>query len=304
MRIKAGANKEHKAGFIAIISITFMRETYAYTILKRKTNKLRKETGNPNLRSALETGKGPKELFKLAIVRPSKMLIFSPIVFLLSFYMAIVYGYLYLIFTAMPQVFEGQYGFSTGHVGLTYLGIGIGSIIGLFIAGGSSDRTVKYLTKKNGGEPKPEYRLPVMIFASFFVPIGLFIFGWTAEKNYHWFLPILGTSFLGLGMICAFVSTPSRQLRHLTNIPQMACSVYIVDAYLEFAASAIAASTVFRSLLGALLPLAGRKMYASLGLGWGTSLLAFIAVAMMPVPVVFMKYGERIRQRNLFDVKF
>lgn len=211
-------NKGPKAGFIAIISITFMRETYAYTILKHKTNKLRKETGNPKLRSALETGKVPKELFKLAIVRPSKMLIFSPIVFLLSFYMAIVYGYLYLIFTAMPQVFEGQYGFSTGSVGLSYLGIGIGSIIGLFIAGGSSDRTVKYLTKKNGGEPKPEYRLPVMIFASFFVPVGLFIFGWTAEKNYHWFLPILGTSFLGLGMICAFVSTPSHQLRHLTDI--------------------------------------------------------------------------------------
>lgn len=84
----------------------------------------------------------------------------------------------------------------------------------------------------------------------------------------------------------------------------MAISVYLVDAYVEFAASAIAASTVFRALLGALLPLAGRKMYSTLGLGWGTSLLAFIAVAMIPVPVVFYKRGERIRQRNLFDVKF
>lgn len=84
----------------------------------------------------------------------------------------------------------------------------------------------------------------------------------------------------------------------------MAISVYLVDAYLQFSASAIAASTVFRALLGALLPLAGRKMYATLGLGWGTSLLAFIAVAMMPVPVIFYKHGERIRSRNLFDVQF
>ena len=84
----------------------------------------------------------------------------------------------------------------------------------------------------------------------------------------------------------------------------MAISVYLVDAYTVYAASAIAASTVFRSLLGALLPLAGRKMYDALGYGWGTSLLAFIAVAMIPVPIVFFKYGERIRQRNLFDVKF
>ena len=84
----------------------------------------------------------------------------------------------------------------------------------------------------------------------------------------------------------------------------MAISTYLVDAYVQFAASAIAASTVFRSLFGALLPLAGGRMYDALGLGWGTSLLAFIAVAMIPVPIVFMKYGERIRARNLFDVKF
>lgn len=84
----------------------------------------------------------------------------------------------------------------------------------------------------------------------------------------------------------------------------MAISVYLVDAYVEYAASATAAGTVFRSLVGALLPLAGRKLYSSLGYGWGTSLLAFIAVAMIPVPVVFLKYGEKIRQRNLFGVIF
>ncbi|CAM1509306.1 Fc.00g030450.m01.CDS01 [Cosmosporella sp. VM-42] len=276
------------AGAFSIGCFIFMRETYHYTILNQKTKKLRKETGNPKLRSALDTGRTTKELFNLAIVRPSKMLLFSPIVFLLSLYMAIIYGYLYLLFTAMPAIFEGQYGFSTGSVGLSYLGIGVGSMIGLFIAAGTSDRTVTYLTKKNGGERKPEYRLPVIILASFFVPLGLFLFGWTAEKNDHWILPIIGTSFLGLGMICAF----------------MAISVYLVDAYTVYAASAIAASTVFRSLLGALLPLAGGKMYDALGYGWGTSLLAFIAVAMIPVPMVFYKYGERIRQRNLFDVKF
>lgn len=84
----------------------------------------------------------------------------------------------------------------------------------------------------------------------------------------------------------------------------MGTSVYLVDAYSQYAASAMAASTVLRSLLGALLPLAGRSMYEKLGYGWGTSLLAFIAVAMVPVPIVFIKYGERIRRRNLFDVQF
>lgn len=275
-------------GLIAVLNFIFMRETYAYAILKHKTEKLRKETGNPKLRSVLDTGRTAQELFSFAIVRPTKMLFFSPIVFLLSLYMAIIYGYLYLIFTAMPMLFESKYGFSTGDVGLTYIGLGVGSLIGLFIAAATSDRTVRHLTEKHGGESKPEYRLPVTIMASFFVPMGLFLFGWTAENGNHWILPIMGTSFLGLGMITAF----------------MGISVYLVDAYLEYSASAIAASTVFRSLLAALLPLAGRRMYQSLGYGWGSSLLAFIAVAMMPVPVVFMKYGERIRQRNLFNVQF
>lgn len=84
----------------------------------------------------------------------------------------------------------------------------------------------------------------------------------------------------------------------------MCIPVYLVDAYREYAASAMAASTVFRSLVGALLPLAGRKMYDTLGLGWWTSLLTFIAVAAIPMPLIFIKHGERTRSGNLFDVQF
>ena len=73
---------------------------------------------------------------------------------------------------------------------------------------------------------------------------------------------------------------------------------YLVDAYTQYAASAIAAATILRSLLGALLPLAGQLMYDDLGIGWGNSVLAFIALAFSPVPWVFWKYGEGIRTRN------
>lgn len=287
-----------------------MRETYAVTILDQKTKRLRKETGNEKLRSALDTGRSPQELFRLAIVRPSKMLAFSPIVLLFSLYMAIIYGYLYLIFTAMPALFENQYGFSTGSVGLAYIGIGVGSLIGLLIAGALSDPVVRMLTKRYGGEPKPEYRLPALFLASLFVPLGLFLFGWTAEKNYHWFCPILGTAFLGLGMIAAFVCRVAPELEFsklvfiLLTIKKMPISVYLVDAYGLYSASAIAASTVLRSLLGALLPLAGRRLYMDLGLGWGTSLLAFISVVMIPVPIVFWTQGERIRNYTFFHAQF
>jgi hypothetical protein len=77
----------------------------------------------------------------------------------------------------------------------------------------------------------------------------------------------------------------------------MSLQTYLVDAFVRYAASAIAANTVLRSLVGALLPLSGLKMYDKIGLGWGNSLLGFIALALVPVPALFAVYGERIRKK-------
>ncbi len=190
-----------------------MRETYAYTILGRKTKKLRKETDNPHLRSVLDKGHSSTSMLATAIVRPSKMLICSPVILLLSLLMFIVYGYLYLMFTALPALFHGTYGFSTGSIGLTYLGLGIGSFAGSVFSGVTSDRLANYMQRKTvDGEPKPEYRLPLVAFASFVVPVGLFWIGWTAESHQHWVLPIIGTSILSFGVTVAFVSRERRQM--------------------------------------------------------------------------------------------
>lgn len=98
------------------------------------------------------------------------MLVLSPIVLALSVLMAVVYGYLYLLFTTLTEVFEERYQFSQGSVGLTYLGIGIGSLVGVFVFGIASDRIMK--SKSAAGEMKPEYRLPPMIPGAFTIPVG------------------------------------------------------------------------------------------------------------------------------------
>ncbi|KAI1910027.1 hypothetical protein LOZ53_000189 [Ophidiomyces ophidiicola] len=275
------------SGAITINTLIFMRESYHPTLLARKTKRLIKETGNQNLRSALDMGIRPKQLFLQSIVRPTKMLLFSPIVFLLSLYVAVVYGYLYLLFTTISSVFIRTYHFSQGNVGLSFLGIGIGSVCGLAISATTSDRILKRLSVKSG-EMKPEYRLPPLIPGSFFLPIGLFWYGWTAEHGAHYILPIIGTFFFGVGMIITFMSI----------------STYLVDAYTLHSASAMAANTLFRSAVGAVLPLAGIRMYSTLGLGWGNSLLAFIALALTPLPFFFFRYGERIRTSKRFQVTF
>jgi len=159
-----------QAGAISISALVFLRETYPPIVLERKAARLRKETGNENLTSKLKSPLTPAALFKVSIIRPMKFLLFSPIVLALSTYMAVVYGYLYLLFTTITEVYEKQYHFSQGSVGLTYLGIGIGSLFGVVIFGIASDRIVKYMSKN--GEMKAEYRLPPMIPGSFLIPIG------------------------------------------------------------------------------------------------------------------------------------
>lgn len=276
-------------GGIAIMAFVFMKETYAPTLLERKARRLRKETGNMNLRSKLDNGLSPRQLFIRAIVRPTKLMLLSPICAFMSLYMAVVYGFLYLLFTTFTFVFEDNYGFSSSTVGLVYIGLGIGNFIGLALLGFSSDRTMMYLARKyNDGVIKPEYRLPLLMYVGPALPLGLLIYGWTAQYHIQWAVPLLGTLFVGVGLIACF----------------MCINTYLVDSFTLYAASAMAANTILRSILGGVFPLFGLQMYQGLGLGWGNSLLAFVAMALCPIPWVFYHYGERIRTHPKYQIKF
>jgi hypothetical protein len=83
----------------------------------------------------------------------------------------------------------------------------------------------------------------------------------------------------------------------------MAINTYLVDTFTRYAASAVAAMTVLRAILGAVLPLVGLPMYNRLGLGWGNSLLAFVALALCPVSYLFFVYGERLRTHPKLQVR-
>jgi MFS family permease len=161
-------------------------------------------------------------------------------------------------------------------------------MVGMFALGTLSDKIIKKHQLK--GNMKPEHRLPLILTlpGAIGLPIGVFVYGWTTYYKVHWIVPIISTSLIGLGNLTAM----------------MTIQTYLVDAFTVHAASAIAANTVLRSLFGAVLPLAGLTMFDSLGLGWGNSLLGFISVAFIPVPIFFRFYGERIRTSKRFQVKF
>lgn len=268
-----------------MLSLFFQRETYEPALLEHRTRRLRAQTGNPELYQRYTNTASKHKVFARAIVRPTKMLLTSQIVLITSLHVGLVYGYTYLLFTSFGTLYETHYGFTQQQSGLTFLGFGVGCAIGLIILGTLSDRMARRCA--GSGEWKPEYRLPPLLPGSLLVPIGLLWFGWSAEAHVHWIIPIIGTTWVGLGTLSIF----------------MPVQTYLIDAFPLYAASASAASTVVRSLAGAFLPLAGPSLYSALGQGWGNTVLALVALAFTPVAWVLLKYGERIRKsgRRSFD---
>ncbi|PWY65698.1 MFS general substrate transporter [Aspergillus heteromorphus CBS 117.55] len=272
-------------GTIGIICALAYPETYAPVILERKAKTLRKKTGNVGLYAKGHQQIPLRTAFQRAISRPIKMLLFCPVVTGLAVYNAVVYGFTYLLFSTFSVVFEDQYRYSEGRLGLVYLGLAIGFLISLSIASVVNDRTHARLSRKHG-VAKPEYRLDSLMYGAIAIPIGYFIYGWTAEKDVDSAVPIVATGLVGFGVMFTFIPY----------------NVYMIDAYTKYAASAIAAGNILRSLSAALLPMAGIPLYDHLGYGWGNSLLAFVSLGLGVMCLFFRKYGEEWRQR--FSVQF
>jgi predicted MFS family arabinose efflux permease len=150
----------------------------------------------------------PLGYFKRGIVRAGKMLLFSPIVTALSVYMGLCYSYFYLLLTNLTPTFESVYHFKPNIVGLAYLGLGVGYLLGQFVFAGLSDNILKKKAKmaaSQGGEMKPEYRLPLAVGGGLAVPVAFFWYGWSAQARAHWIMPIIGPAFLGFGNSLIFV---------------------------------------------------------------------------------------------------
>jgi hypothetical protein len=156
---------------------------------------------------------------------------------------------------------------------------------GIFIIGYASDKVTERRKKKNLNPDEtlpPEGWLWPMLPSSFLVPAGLFWYGWSLQRNAFPIVPLVGLGVFGFAMMGIFQPV----------------QIYVVNAFGKHAASAMAATAVLRSLVGALLPLGGQRMYDALGMGWGNSLLAFISLGLVPVPFLMMKYGARLRRRD------
>lgn len=274
---------------VQIAGFFFMPETYAAALLAKKKRSLIKITGNKELHTEFDTpNRKMSSHMGTAFKRPFKLLFTQPIVQVLSLYIGFVYGVLYLVLATFPQLWGSPewYGIENkGIASLMYISLGLGFYLGTQIAAKTADKIYKRLKAKNNDVGRSEFRVPLMFPGAVMVPIGLLLYGWAAQYRLHWVVPNIGAAIFAAGNQLVFQN----------------CQTYIVDAYTRFAASAIAATTLFRSLGGFAFPLFADAMYAALGYGWGNSVLAFAGIAVgIPAPFILWWYGEALRKKSQF----
>lgn len=264
------------------LAIVFLHETYAPKLEQRRAHKHAK-TGS----GATDQMPKTKDKFimdmRINLQRPLRMLATQVIIQLLAGYMAILYGTMFLFLFMYPTMWTSQYDQTVRIGSLNYISFAIGLIIGVNIAGRLSDRVYSRLKARNGGVGRPEFRIPTMAIGTALVPIGLLWWGWSGETRVHWIVPNLGSLVFAAGVYMCSTSV----------------SVYTIDAYTQYAASAVSTNLVARSLSAALFPLFAPYMFDALGFGLGATALAggFVVIG-TGVVVVLWFYGDRLRARS------
>lgn len=175
-----------------------------------------------------------------------------------------------MLFGAFPIVFQQLRGWSPGVSGLAFIGVLVGFNLALLYTILIENPRYNRNLVKAGGFLPAEQRLHPAMLGGLMLPIGLFSFAWTAAPaSIHWIAPIICSAPFGFGMVLVFLSVFN----------------YLIDSYLLYAASVLAANSVLRSLFGVGFPLFVAPMFKNLGINWASTLIAFLALACAPLPL-------------------
>ncbi|PWW76716.1 MFS general substrate transporter [Tuber magnatum] len=261
-------------------------ETYTPVLMRQKAERKRKETGNDRYMSRFCHKDGDVALWRLVrtnLQRPLIMLFTEPICIFWDLYIAAIYGVLYLCFTAYPIVFSQIRGWEPGISGLSFCGISVGTALASALDPVNRRIYKMHRIDPTTGKRPPEARIACVCLGAVLTPAAILWFAWTCvPARIHWIWPLLSGVPFGLGNTFIFLQG----------------SIYLVDSYDVYAASALAGNTVTRCLFGGIIPLFGPKMYANLGPNWAATTFGLITAALIPIPWGFYKWGGKVRMRS------
>ncbi|KAM0792584.1 hypothetical protein ACM66B_005245 [Microbotryomycetes sp. NB124-2] len=280
-------------GFTVVVLVLFMPETLGSEILKIKAHALRKATGDDRYETALErirrTRMPFKQAFATAAKRPFMMLVQEPIVAAFCLYMSFVYIVLFGNLVAYPFLYEKPYDLSVGVTGLTFLAlvIGILAVTATTPLLASSRRKAVANTKRHLGPdavPPPEERLRLAMLGTWLMPLALFVGAWTTYKKATIWPVLVSQGLFGVAIMSCFISSYQ----------------YIIDAYSQYAASALSVLTFVRYIVSGAAVMFTGPMFKSLGRHWAMTLLACLSTLFCIVPWFFYRYGPLIRSWSRF----
>ncbi|THH03145.1 hypothetical protein EW145_g6492 [Phellinidium pouzarii] len=276
--------------------VFFIPETHGLTILARRAKKLR-DSGTTNAYAAHELHTlSRKEFLWGHIGRPITMLFMEPIIIGVAIWVSLAYSIVYFFFEAYPVVFveqnhadpltlsltflsfQNHISFQLG--GLPFLGIMVGMFLCLLTMGIATQYTrritIPFIDPPGVGTPvdAPEAGLKVALLDCILLPISMFWFAWTSRGNVHWISPALAGVLFGFAMLGI--------------------------TYRMYASSATASNTLARSISASAFPILAHPIINNLGTAWGVSIFGFLSLGLIPIPLVFIRYGPALRAKSFY----
>ncbi|KAF9874453.1 hypothetical protein CkaCkLH20_08016 [Colletotrichum karsti] len=226
------------------------------------------------------------QMIASSVTLPFVLLFTEPVVFFFSLWAAFSWSILYLGFAAVPLVFTTVYDFDLSSANAIFASSCAASIIATPISI-YQERWLDGISSRRLPLDRPERRLYFSCVQSICLPVGLFIFGWTAREQVHWIVPAIGLGVSTLGVFSVYLAVFN----------------YLADGYHGYASSALAAQSFCRNFIGGIFPLVTVQMYTNLGYGPASSLLGGIGLLLTAGPWILVLYGERIRAKSKFAHK-
>lgn len=269
--------------------VWLLPETHGPTILANRAKKMQKE-GKLDARAAQQDQRVIwRQVIAVHIFRPVDMFLREPIVQGSSIWMTLASAVVYLLFELYPIVYLEQHGFSIASTGLPFFSLVIGFVLGVALLPLLFKFVLPipfpaFLQPTTVDANSPEAIMKVSLIGCILMPISLFWFAWTSGPETHW------AASAASGIPFAF----STLLIILTFV------TYTSQTYSVYTNSAGACNSFFRSIASATLVIASHRIVLTLGSKWGVSLFGFLTLGLVPIPMIFLRYGQSMRAKSHF----
>ncbi|GAA5983469.1 hypothetical protein JCM11641_005819 [Rhodosporidiobolus odoratus] len=270
------------SGLSCLLVALFLPETRGELILSKRADALTQETGQQHYIRGAHKVESFAEAVKISATRPLVYLFTEPVVTLCACWIGTSWGVVFLYNGAVGLVFSKTYGWNEGLKSTPLMTGAIGALIGFLQNELVQEPLYRRAVQRGGGKAQPEARLYSSVGGALLFSIGSFGFAWTARSWVHWIAPVIFLTIAQAGLWIVYLATYN----------------YLSDTYERYSSSAQAAQSLLRGIMGAVFPFFGNLMYERLGYPWASTLVGFVALAFVSVPILVIVYGPSFRARS------